>query len=104
MRIIWLICLIGWSVLMFKVGEMREHQSAQRQFDIITDDALSKIRQLKMEKQALMQICQMQEEMCIEDLNIYEKNLFEIYIMLFTRESALKYLFKEYHCFKKEEI
>jgi len=52
----------------------------------------------------MMQICRMQEQMCIEELEVYEKDLVELYIMLIVKDKALKYIFDEYFCIKKEEI
>jgi len=99
-----LICFILWSVLVFNLGELKQKRITQQQFDLITDDALQRIHQLKLEKQGALQICRMQEEMCVEGLQTYEKDLVDLYLMLVIREKMLKYIFEEYHCFKKEEI
>ncbi len=104
MRVIWLICFILWSVLVFNLGELKQKRIAHEQFVLITDDAVKRIEHLKMEKQSVIQVCRMQEEMCVEELGVYEKDLVDLYIMLVVREKALKYIFEEYHCFKKEEI
>ena len=104
MRVIWLICFILWSVLVFNLGELKQKRIAHEQFVLITDDAVKRIEHLKMEKQSVIQVCRMQEEMCVEELGVYEKDLVDLYIMLVVREKALKYIFEGYACFKKEEI
>ncbi len=103
MRFILLICFILWSVMMFNFGELKQKKIAQEQFDLIIDDSLFRMQELKDEKQVTLQVCRMQEEMCVEELGVYEKDLVDLYIMLVVREKALKYIFEEYACFKKEE-
>lgn len=104
MRFIWLMCFILWSVMMFNLGELRQKKIAQEQFELVVDDYLVRMHELKVEKQGVLQVCRMQEEMCVEELGVYEKDLVDLYIMLVVREKALKYIFEGYACFKKEEI
>ncbi len=89
---------------MFNLGELRQRKIAEVQFELISDDAMSMMYEMKVEKQGVLQVCRMQEEMCVEELGVYEKDLVDLYIMLVVREKALKYIFEEYACFKKEEI
>ena len=104
MKVIWMICFILWSVLMFNLGELQQKKIMQEQFELITDDVMIRFDRLKIESQGMMQICRMQEQMCIEELEVYEKDLVELYIMLIVKDKALKYIFDEYFCIKKEEI
>jgi hypothetical protein len=88
----------------FSVGELRQKKIAEEEFELITNDAVSRMYEMKVEKLGVLQVCRMQEEMCVEELGVYEKDLVDLYIMLVAREKALKYIFEEYACFKKEEI
>ncbi len=104
MKFIWFVCFILWSVFLFNLGEFKQRRLAQEQFELITDDAMQRINQLKLEKHGVLQICRLQEEMCVEGLQTYEKDLVDLYLMLVIKEKMLKYVLEEYHCFKKEEI
>ncbi len=104
MKFIWFMCFVLWSVFLFNLGELKQRRLAQEQFELITDDATQRINQLKLEKHGVLQICHLQEEMCVEGLQTYEKDLVDLYLMLVIKEKMLKYVLEEYHCFKKEEI
>ncbi len=104
MKFIWFMCFVLWSVFLFNLGELKQRRLAQEQFELITDDATQRINQLKLEKHGVLQICRLQEEMCVEGLQTYEKDLVDLYLMLVIKEKMLKYVLEEYHCFKKEEI
>ncbi len=103
MRLIYIACFILWGVFAYKVGELQQRNLALEEFELIANDALSRINYEKTQLRLNQEICAVNEMMCVEKIEGLEKDMVELYLILLYKEKSLDILMKDFICLKKEE-
>jgi hypothetical protein len=104
MKLVYFICFVLWSILIYKIGYIEKNNECQNEFELISNDALLRINIEKNKNKVINDICYMNENMCIEKIEDLEKDIITLYFLFLMKDKELDILLKDNICFKKEEI